>query len=157
VNKQTEQRSVQIVLVTELQETENKGILIQINLMIPITHNYTKCFCLDLKSGKIHIVHVQILYSEPKHFHHTFEELCFCLQPHSLAYWITITLLHAKFQNLKLHPSTILNNTQLQLSDKYVFNGMFLDAVGILAQHKIPGKVTGVTTNILKNSGALRI
>jgi len=34
---------------------------------------------------------------------------------------------------------------------------MFLAAVGILAPHTIPGKVTGVTTNILKNSGALRI
>jgi len=98
-----------------------------------------------------------MLYSEPKHFHHTFEELCFCLQPHSLAYWITITLLHAKFQNLKLHPNTTLNNTQLQLCDKYVFNSTFLADVGILAPHTILGKVTGVTINIPKNSGALRI
>jgi len=34
---------------------------------------------------------------------------------------------------------------------------MFLAAVGILAPHTIPGKVTGFTINILKNSGALRI
>jgi hypothetical protein len=103
---------------------ENKGILIKINPMIPITHNYTKCSCLDLKSGKIYIVHAQMLYSEPKHFHHSFLELCFCLQPHFLACWITITLLHAEFQNLKLFPNTILNNKQLKLSDKYLFNGM---------------------------------
>jgi hypothetical protein len=30
-------------------------------------------------------------------------------------------------------------------------------AVGILAPHTIPDKVTGVTVNVLKNSGASRI
>jgi hypothetical protein len=34
---------------------------------------------------------------------------------------------------------------------------MVLAAVGILAPHTIPDKVTGVTENILKNSGASRI
>jgi hypothetical protein len=36
-----------------------------------------------------------------------------------------ITLLHTEFQNIKLYPNTILNNKQLQLSDNYVFNGIY--------------------------------